>query len=81
MRRPSFWDVTELHEEEFRGTFDDKEFAKVFYKWGFGIPELSLGWYNRPLGGLCVVEVYPSPWIEHFKLETCPSDHYTETPS
>lgn len=35
----------------------------------------------RPLGGLCVVEVYQSPWIEHFKLETCPSDHCAEESS
>lgn len=47
MKKRSFWDVSHLHEEEFRATFDDKDFAKVFYQWGFGIPELSLAWYNR----------------------------------
>jgi hypothetical protein len=35
-RKDNFWDVVSKHPEEYRATFDDADFAKVFYEWGFG---------------------------------------------
>lgn len=38
-----------------------------------------VSWSTFP--GPLRAEVYQSPWIEHFKLETCPSDHCAEESS
>jgi hypothetical protein len=38
-RGATFWDVAHKRErhDEYRATYDDPEFAKVFYEWGYGL--------------------------------------------